>query len=242
MFALLINSILIPILVNVLVEGNYYGNNGLAYDIFFLGISNALVSPIFKILDIYYFFTRIKAWYKNRPFERLGNSQQELNAENEYLFFEVGYEYIYAVNLFLFTCFFVSLQPIIVLFSIVGLGLMHWSQKHSIYSRCKRPVPGGTTINNAMYQLISLGGVFYSAGSFSWSSFSPHGVLDHGFIPNLISLWLSIIMFLMPYDLIFSYVHKDRRDEAKRQFVDCRIYLPTEYDRLNPATSVQAIQ
>lgn len=47
--------------------------------------------------------------------------------------FEIGYEYIYIVNLFLFTCFFSPLQPIIVVFAIVGLFVMFWAQKYSLF-------------------------------------------------------------------------------------------------------------
>ena len=149
------------------------------------------------------------AWFKNRPVTRLGLSQDELNKYNEYLFFQAGYEYIYAVNLFLFTCFFASLQPIIVIFSILGLQLMHWAQKHSVYARCKRPVPGGTTINNTMYQLIYLGGFFYTLGSLSWSSFFPQGMVNRGLVPNIVCLCLSLILFLFPYDLVFSQLYED---------------------------------
>ena len=82
---------MVPILVDSAVKGNIYGENGLAYDIFFLGITNSLLSPILKIFDIYYFFTRAQAWWSNKPNARLGISQSELNQVNEYIVFEAGY-------------------------------------------------------------------------------------------------------------------------------------------------------
>lgn len=69
--ALLINSILIPILVNYFFKENLFGVNGLAYDVFYLGITNSFLSPILKIFDIYYYFTRFWRWYKDHPNRKL---------------------------------------------------------------------------------------------------------------------------------------------------------------------------
>ena len=62
-----------------------------------------------------------------------------------------------------------SLQPVIVLFTIIGYFIMYWAQKYSIFSRCSRPVPGTNLVNSAMFQLIYLGPLFYTLGSISWS-------------------------------------------------------------------------
>lgn len=74
--ALLVNSIFIPIMVNYFLKSNLYGVNGLASDIFFLGLTNAFLSPALKIFDMYYWFTRVMAWYQNKPLSRLGLNQR----------------------------------------------------------------------------------------------------------------------------------------------------------------------
>ena len=75
-FAELINSILTPILVNYYFkEKNLYGISGLAYDVFFIGITNSFLSPVLKIFDIYYYFTRLLAWYKKKPLNKLAQNQ-----------------------------------------------------------------------------------------------------------------------------------------------------------------------
>lgn len=74
-WALLINSILIPILVNWFFKENLFGINGLAYDVFYLGITNSFLSPLLKIFDGYYYFTRFLNWYKNHPNRRLYQNQ-----------------------------------------------------------------------------------------------------------------------------------------------------------------------
>ena len=85
--ALLINSILIPILVNHFLKQNLYGVNGLAYDVFLLGITNSFLPPLVKIFDGYYLMTRILKWYQNRPSSKLVLNQPELNSFTEYIEF-----------------------------------------------------------------------------------------------------------------------------------------------------------
>jgi hypothetical protein len=101
------------------------------------------------------------------------------------------------VNLFLFTCFFAPLQPIIVIFAVAGLFLMYWAQKYSLLNRCKRPAPGNNTINNVMYQLIYIGPAFYTLGSLCWSHFFKQSFI--GIAPNLTAAIISVIIMLIPY-------------------------------------------
>lgn len=177
--------------------------NGLAYDVFLLGITNSFLPPFMKIFDGYYFFTRMIECYSNRPNSKLSLNQAELNTNTEYIEFEVGYEYISTVNLFLFTCFFCSLQPIIILFAITGMLIMFWAQKYSLFYRCRRPTPGSKLVNTTMYTMIYLGPLFYSIGSFCWSNFFTAKFI--GIAPNLTATIISAVIFIMPYRFI---IHK----------------------------------
>jgi hypothetical protein len=153
--------------------------------------------------------------------------------------FEVGYEYIYAINLFLFTCFFCPLQPIIVVFAVASLTFMLWAQKYSLFNRCKRPAPGNNHINTTMYQLIYLGPAFYTLGSFCWSHFFNPGFISY--VPNLLAAVTSILILATPYHKL-ALICFDQKYEEERFFGKDRIFLPSEYDRLNPATSENGIK
>lgn len=65
-FAQLMNSILVPMFANYFIEDNIYDKGGLAEDVFYMSISSSLLTPIFKVFDSYYFYTRIMAWWKKR--------------------------------------------------------------------------------------------------------------------------------------------------------------------------------
>lgn len=86
-FALILNSIVIPILVNYFLEDNLYGVNGLAYDIFYLGITNSFLSPLIRVFDIEFYFFRLVKWYQNQPDRKILSNQQKLNFYTQHIEF-----------------------------------------------------------------------------------------------------------------------------------------------------------
>ena len=75
--------------------------------------------------------------------------------------------------------------------------LMFFAQKYCLYNRCKRPIPGNHTINTTMYQLIYLGPIVYTLGSFCWSNFLDRST--SGQLPNIVAAIISGVIFLLPY-------------------------------------------
>lgn len=64
--AQLINSILVPMFANYFIKSNIYDKNGLADDIFMLGITSSLIPPIMKFVDIGYYIGKIMTWYYSK--------------------------------------------------------------------------------------------------------------------------------------------------------------------------------
>jgi hypothetical protein len=114
--------------------------------------------------------------------------------------FEIGLEYIYLIHNFIFICFFVSLQPIIVVFALMAYLMMYWIERNALYSRCQRPVPGPDVITSKLYQLIFFGGVAFALGNLTWSWFLPDQSFRNALVPNLISLGISLVIFIFPYE------------------------------------------
>ncbi len=65
--ASLVNSILIPMIANRFIKNNIYAKNGLADDIFMLGLTNAFVPPVLKFIDGGYYFSKIMRSMKRKP-------------------------------------------------------------------------------------------------------------------------------------------------------------------------------
>jgi uncharacterized membrane protein len=78
--AVLVNSILIPIIVNKFLKSNLYGVDGLAHDVFYLAITNSFLSPFLKIFNPSYYVYRAMRWYYNRPYTKLPLTQTQLNS------------------------------------------------------------------------------------------------------------------------------------------------------------------
>ena len=65
--AQLMNSVLVPVITNILVKDNLYNENGLIYDIFTLALTNSFLPPILQFINFPYIVNRIKACWSCRP-------------------------------------------------------------------------------------------------------------------------------------------------------------------------------
>lgn len=108
--------------------------------------------------------------------------------------------------MFLFTCFFVSLQPIIAVFGLAGLVLMHWVQKYLLFNRHRRPFPGNDLVNAAMHQVIYFGPLVFSLGNLTWSNLLVDGAPKSALVPNLIAVGISTVFAVLPYKVFFSLI------------------------------------
>lgn len=80
----------------------------------------------------------------------------------------------------------------------------------------------------------------FSIGNLTWSNLLQGGFPDIAIVPNIISLCFAVIIWLLPYKVIFALVFEGIYPKDL-QFEENRIYLSSEYDRLNPSTSADAV-
>ena len=62
---MLLNSIAIPFTISIVFKKNIYGIEGLADDVFYFALTNAIVTPILKVFNIAFFLNRLKKWYSH---------------------------------------------------------------------------------------------------------------------------------------------------------------------------------
>lgn len=65
-FAQMINSILIPVIVAYYIKGDIYGSSGLVDNIFIMSFSTALVAPFVVLFDPVYIMQKVKKCWKTR--------------------------------------------------------------------------------------------------------------------------------------------------------------------------------
>lgn len=66
-FAQLLNMIIVPMIVNYFIKNKIYETGGLIEDVFFMAVTNALLAPLMRFIDIGYFIKRLLAKYHDRP-------------------------------------------------------------------------------------------------------------------------------------------------------------------------------
>lgn len=82
----------------------------------------------------------------------------------------------------------------------------------------------------------------YAIGSFCWTIFFPGAIPSSALIPNIIALVIGVVLFFFPFTTINGYLFSDDDDLKELIYEDNRIYLPSEYDRLNPTTAEKGLQ
>lgn len=206
--AKILNIIFLPLMIAFL-KGNIYGVDGLVDDVFYLALSNSFVSPALALVGLGYWFSvvRYKLWYC-RIIKKMNMSQKELNILNEMPEFEVGSSYSNIITLYLFTCFFITMQPLIVFFAIIGLTLSFYSSRYILYKRCKRPVPGDNLISARKFSFICLGPFVFSVGNFLWLVWSAGN--EDAFTPSLLAIIVSVIAFIIPYTEISRKIKRSK--------------------------------
>jgi hypothetical protein len=65
--AQLFNTIVVTFLADYYVKNNIYKKGGLADDVFYIGLSNAILTPILKFIDVGYFLGRLMIKFYDRP-------------------------------------------------------------------------------------------------------------------------------------------------------------------------------
>lgn len=76
--------ILIPIAINKIIKNNLFGVDGLADDIFYQGITFAILGPLLKVVNIGALKTIVLMVWYSRPWKRVQLSQRQLNKIYEF--------------------------------------------------------------------------------------------------------------------------------------------------------------
>lgn len=219
--------------MSAVLDKNFFRVGGLAESVYYLALTNAILSPFLKLFDYMQYWSLLKRRWSDYPSNKLYFDQKELNEAFEGKKFEVGDHYIYMVKTTVFTCFYLSLQPIIAAFSAVGLFLMYWVDKYEMIRRSKRPPPGSDIVHHTLLQFIYLCPLLFCLGALVWPWYL--GELNTTRVhPYIVGCVIAGILFLIPMEIIFDNLITTSQDHL--DYYDSRILFTSEYDRMNPAT------
>lgn len=163
--------------------------------------------------------------YYSRPSARIKITQEKLNNICERTPFELGDRYAEIVSMYIFACFYASLQPLVVPLTIICFILMYFAEKVVLFKYSKRPVPGYNDTHEVMYWFIYLGPLAYALGSFMWIDAYPGDYV--AIIPNSIALIIGILIFVFPYSFILKKFMRKPPIVRPGLYNKNRLFMPT---------------
>lgn len=86
----------------------------------------------------------------------------------------MGFEYAFVLKTCLYTAFYMSLQPIILIIGALGLYLMYYCEKYVLFYRSSRPRPSSNLINESLNYILYFSICAYALGSLTWTTFVPN--------------------------------------------------------------------
>lgn len=145
---------------------------------------------------------------------------------------------MYLLKTSIYTCFYISLQPVIALLSALGITCMYFVHRYILYYRASRPRVGSNIVNKELNNILRLSLIAYATGSIIWTQIITIGALDETLLPNLIALGLGVLVLVYPR--IFKAFKL--QNDVPLVYEKERMFLASEYDRLNPCTREEGIR
>lgn len=189
--------VLIPLIFHLFFTTRYTGIVSLSQTVFFLGIQNAFVMPALKLLDLMYLINRVRKWWFSRPIKKLELNQFQLNQKFEYIQLIFAIEASFLVRALVFTFFYAALQPIIVVFTIVGFFVMHWIEKYCILRRCTRPISASIFTRLSINKYLAIGPIIFAVGCLIWPYYIKKQFV--GLAPSIVAIVISVILCVIPF-------------------------------------------
>ena len=73
------NMAVLPFLQNAIIENNIFSKGGLTEAVFYLAVTNALLTPLLKLFDYRTLLRLLRRWYHDKPERKLHSNQKALN-------------------------------------------------------------------------------------------------------------------------------------------------------------------
>jgi hypothetical protein len=130
--------------------------------------------------------------------------QIELNAYLEHEEYEIGWVYVYFIDLFFFTCTYAPMVPAIVIPTLVGYFFMYWTEKYVLLNRSQRPVVNCKTLTVTAHTAMLLGPLILGFGGFLWVCVFLGDYVSIPFVAYMIQISLGVLYFITPYKSMFK--------------------------------------
>ena len=241
---LCVNTVYLPLYIHSYSQ-NWYKDGGLAEDIFWLSVINAIVPNIMYALDIPHLLKVVRKKLIERKAAKeatLKMNQADANKLYEGPELDLSYRSAQVVKTYMLCMSYAPIVPVIIPVCIAGLILEYWIVKYKLLRIHKKPRNYGTEIFKDISLWISLGIFAHAVMTFYLYRKEQNAWVNM----TVFYLGLSFQFLFLPtkslvnsYRKISSYellkdLYKD--DESSDNYHKQLPLFPTDYLRANPVT------
>lgn len=118
--------------------------------------------------------------------------------------YEIGWVYVYFIELFYFTCTFAPMVPSVIPVTLLGYLVMYWVEKHCLLRRSSRPPKKSKALLTTAQTAIHLGPLLLGLFGFIWVCVPRQDYSSIAFIAYMTLIGLGALYFITPFRGIFK--------------------------------------
>lgn len=239
------NTAIIYIIISW-IKGSWTEKSGLVNQLLNICLSTIFVNSFLFAFDPLYLYRLYLRRKVVKAPEKSMMTQSEAHALFEDPSLDIPNLYSGVINVMLFSAFYATLEPLVILFAIITLCIYYWIFKIILVRRSSIPVELGKKIAYDMIEYIEYVPFAYALGDVLFNI----KFYDYANPWSITALCLCCVNFIVPMAMvnkkIFSLDEKHKLIQAsadyRRDFNTSRINFTFEYDRLNPVTQPKAVE
>ena len=237
-----INTNIVPLLSNYF-QSNWNENSILLNNIFVIFVTNFTLNPLVFYLNPNLLVklskrARARKEIEGLPLEESTYTQDELNRLFQNPSMSMCYKYSFYTNIILTTFFYMSLFPLGVVFSFVGLLLSYFLEIVHL-GFYKRPEVLNSRLCKVFIHHFKIAIAVFAIGNFIFlRDAEKHYDIDW----SLINLILFLIIMIIPYHCFnFNFIGVTEGEITKGSYDEYELMFPTDYEKQNPLTKKAAM-
>jgi hypothetical protein len=229
-----LNTALIALIVNYDPQDNWFVPGGLATDMTYILLSNAILQPISYILSPMYLVRLYKRRkVKLEPYV----TQAEANLVFEGPPVDMANRYSFVMKTFIVTLAFAAIIPLGIPISMCGLVFAYWVDKTLLLKRHCRPNRLSGRLQEVMSKFVPWAVLVHAVLTYLWmNALNP----DQSAIA-FIWMWVVLGYVFLPIDTLVKCRKVDfskiAAEGVEKQYQEAALNFVDDYDRENPVTS-----
>jgi len=227
---------------------NFYRPGGLLENIFFVFLSNAILTPLYTIFNPFHYLKKYQRWKALREGETCTMTQQKAHEIFELTEVDLSYQNSFLVKTVLVSAFFAPALPMGLVISIIGLIINYWVDKWTLLRRNALPISLDHALNTYMLRLLEWVGFMFAIGNLLFAmtlkTFDGSSVFSNVYsILIVLTLMLSLMHIIFPLERLNAEFFRVKLDSRLHYTYDeARVLFPTDYDIENPVTCREGLQ